>query len=66
MSIGLGIDKVHESGITGQGISVAICDWPLNEHTDLKIKEKQYADYQGIRGICGSRAETLRGTVFDF
>ncbi|GEM_PF-5639878 len=44
-SLGLGIDKVHEKGYTGKGVSVAVCDWQLKPHNDLNIKEYQCCEY---------------------
>ena len=38
-TIGLGIDKAHKAGYTGQGVSYAIIDSGVAPHNDLKFKE---------------------------
>ena len=38
-SIGLWIDDVHKMWYTGKWVSVAICDWQLKPHKDIKTKE---------------------------
>ena len=38
-TIGLWIDTVHKMWYTWKGVSVAICDWQLKPHKDIKTKE---------------------------
>ncbi|MBQ1251205.1 MAG: hypothetical protein IIY00_06365 [Clostridia bacterium] len=42
---GLGIRRLHEEGITGKGVNIAIVDQPLHDHIEYEGKVRYYRNF---------------------
>ena len=52
---GLGLRALHERGITGKGVGIAIIDQPLlTEHREYKDRLRLYQEYHGAAGYPAS------------
>jgi len=46
-SLGLGIEDVHKMGYTGEGVGIAVMDWNLKPHEDIKSKTVFQGEFAG-------------------